>query len=392
MKRQPFIQFGKSIIIVVVALFSARAVPAETITLNLHSSEVNQTAGRDGRILLGMEGFHTRGKPGAPLLPSRSLDIALPSDANLTTVNLDQDIITVDIIDTGCIEPAPPIGIQNPGGRAIYDWGAAKAHVDNGFDRSIYSADRFYPSCCVQRNETGQFRKWRFVRISFTPCQYNPVRQQLKIVRNLRIHINFERIPNPLKDLYLADSVVDDLAAERFVNFQEAIAWYPEPDASSRAEIWDYVIITSNEIENSSAKLDEFIQHKIRRGFSPVVITEDELDAVQAPPPNDKAEKIRQWLKNNYMEHSMEYVLLIGNPHPTSADVPMKSLYQVLMSNIIEKVPSDIYYSALNGAWDLNDDGMTGVYPEDWADGGVDLTPQVFVGRIPIYQRNTFES
>jgi hypothetical protein len=47
--------------------------------------------------------------------------------------------------------------------------------------------------------------------------------------------------------------------------------------------------------------------------------------------------------------------------------------------------PSDAYYADLEGDWDLNGDGRFAEYPEDMEEGGVDLGPEVLVGRLPLY-------
>ncbi len=130
----------------------------------------------------------------------------------------------------------------------------------------------------------------------------------------------------------------------RFYNAQDASQWYGEPllsalttgtpqtadarsaqDAASGA--YDYVIITSSTTKAGSAKLNSFIDHKKSKGHSVLVVTEADFNGLQGQAPNRRAEKIRQWLINNYLNYGIEYVLLIGDPTPYESgegDIPMK--------------------------------------------------------------------
>jgi hypothetical protein len=91
--------------------------------------------------------------------------------------------------------------------------------------------------------------------------------------------------------------------------------------------VYDYVIITTNAIEAGSTKLASFITHKQSLGHTVLVVTEDDFGGLTGQAPNHKAERIRQWLKNNYVSKGIKYVLLIGDPHPYESgegDIPMK--------------------------------------------------------------------
>lgn len=88
-------------------------------------------------------------------------------------------------------------------------------------------------------------------------------------------------------------------------------------------------------------------------------------------PPNGVAEKIRQWLKNNYLQLGIENVLLIGNPDeddPTNPDdsvgeIPMKMLYPRVGDGYHwdwYNSPSDYFYADLTGNWDLDGDELFG--------------------------------
>jgi hypothetical protein len=155
------------------------------------------------------------------------------------------------------------------------------------------------------------------------------------------------------------------------------------------AEVYDYVIITTNAIEANSTKLASFITHKQSLGHTVLVVTEDDFGSLTGQAPNHKAEKIRQWLKNNYVSKGIKYVLLIGDPHPyesSEGDIPMKMCWPRYASTTHRESPTDYFYADLTGNWDKDGDGYYGEWGHDYpVSGGVDFSPEVYVGRIPVY-------
>jgi hypothetical protein len=88
--------------------------------------------------------------------------------------------------------------------------------------------------------------------------------------------------------------------------------------ASANGGTYDYVIITTNDIEANSQELQFFIKMKENAGHSVLVVTEDEFGGVTGQFPNDRADKIRKWLQDHDSTYGIDYVLLIGNPDPDS--------------------------------------------------------------------------
>lgn len=123
----------------------------------------------------------------------------------------------------------------------------------------------------------------------------------------------------------------------------------------------DYIIITTNDIVANSDRLAGFIRLKQRFGYSVLVVTEDDYDGLIGQPPNGRAEKIRQWLINNYVPMGIEYVLLIGNPDPALDDIPMKMCWPSF-TDPDREIPTDFFYADLTGNWDLDGDLYYGEY------------------------------
>ncbi len=163
------------------------------------------------------------------------------------------------------------------------------------------------------------------------------------------------------------------------------------------AEATSYIIITTNEIEGNSTKLADFVTHKSNLGFSVEVITEAEYTSGVTC--DERANNIRAWLVINYPsdKKNIEYVLLIGNPHPTTFDsntsIPMKMCWPRNAQTSYKESPTDFFFADLTGNWNIDGDDYYGEFgsasaPQGWQDfaaGGVDRAPEVYVGRIPYY-------
>lgn len=126
----------------------------------------------------------------------------------------------------------------------------------------------------------------------------------------------------------------------------------------------DYAIITTNAILANSVNLGKFIMLKQAFGYSVRVVTETDFEALSGQAPNGRAEKIRQWLKDNYQAMGIKYVLLIGNPDPELDDIPMKRFWPGYdwPNEVQRDYPTDMYYANLNCNWDLDGDQIYGEF------------------------------
>ncbi|MCD6326456.1 hypothetical protein J7M28_02730 [bacterium] len=379
-------------LIIVVAIMVTGAMATETISFEVKSTDYQVSKDSRGGDVIRMDGFKTNAAPGAPLLPRKVLDVALPPSVNWDSVVVRaQDAVEVPIDGLFNIAPAGPDATWPLDSEILVDWADAGQIVD-GKDVSIYGVDANHPRTCASNNTFSQMRKWKFVRVEFTPFAINPVTGQLTLTESARIAIQFETDGEPEPPALLRDTVMDDKAKRRFINFDEAASWYQLADTSAKKNgkdpVYDYVIITTNAIEAGSAKLSDFVTHKTALGFSVLVITEDEFGSMTGQTPNGISEKIRQWLIENYASCEIKFVLFIGDPDPDAGGVPMKMCWPRRNYSSYKEAPTDYFYADLTGDWDLDGDTYFGEYSHDQGTGGIDLTAEVYVGRIPVYDED----
>ncbi len=349
----------------------------------------------NGTNLIIINGFYNGGSPGNPKLPYKSYNILLPSNCNLSTINL--KIIKIDyeyINKTLNIPPAPPIVSDGLNGTIIVDYGLGKKIV-NGYNINVYNNNSFYPEKPVVIANKGQLREAKLVSVLFTPIQYNPVQKKAVYIKKITFKISYNLnnegylTSSPtngnLEEYSISPYTLNLLKNYKPINYDIVNINNKAPNELNNNPIYDYVIITTNSIKSNCNELTNFTNWLKIRGFNPLVITENDYGNATG---QQRAINIRNWLKNHYKTYGIKYVLLIGNPDPDDPlndsdsyrNIPMMMCYPRYYDYSDRESPTDYFYADLTGNWDSNGNGIYGDPNDD-----VDFYPEVFVGRIPFY-------
>jgi Peptidase family C25 len=156
----------------------------------------------------------------------------------------------------------------------------------------------------------------------------------------------------------------------------------------------ELVIVTTAELVGESELLPRLIELRAAEGWDVTVATEADWDVPVGSGTDDRADRIRAYLADNYAHDPGAYALLIGDPAPDGGDVPMKNVHPLIdvihwydewLADEMDPIPTDFYYADLTGEWDCDGDGQYGEYPDDAGAGCVDFQPELFVGRLPVY-------
>ncbi len=154
--------------------------------------------------------------------------------------------------------------------------------------------------------------------------------------------------------------------------------WSPTFRPTADGSAVECVIVTPQAL---AGPFQELAAWKTAKGVQTTVRT---LEWIRATYPNgiDQAEQLRFFLADAYEHWGTLWVLLGGD----SDQVPVR--YATHALNIPPSlVPTDLYYSCLDGNWNLDGDAAFGEgRPPGQTTGGdeADLAPDVFVGRAPV--------
>lgn len=157
------------------------------------------------------------------------------------------------------------------------------------------------------------------------------------------------------------------------------------------------IVVTTADIAEGSAALPDYIAWRRAQGWRVIVATESQWDQPAPRDWDDRAARIREFLRGIYEREGAGYVLLIGDPDPDGDGVPMRRMepmahllpyYPPSLADSLSGVPTDHYYADLDSDWDCDGDGTFGEYPDDAGPAGecADWGPELIVGRIPVYR------
>jgi hypothetical protein len=159
---------------------------------------------------------------------------------------------------------------------------------------------------------------------------------------------------------------------------------YPMMPTSSivdPADSFEYVLITTSNFMNSA--FQDLIDHKIARGTSATIVSVENIIINYAGV--DVQEKIRNFIRDAYMGWETNYVLIGGDVDVVAIRLLWVESWQ---HGYIEDMPSDLYYSCLDGSYNSDGDDQWGE-PNDGPDGDdVDLFAEVYVGRACVGNGN----
>ncbi len=136
--------------------------------------------------------------------------------------------------------------------------------------------------------------------------------------------------------------------------------------------VYDYLIITSLKYDTVFQRLKDW---KIKKGYKTRISFIESIIPYYSG--IDSAEKIRNFIKDQYNSNRFKYLLLGGD----RAIIPVRRLYAMDCNadyyDDEDSIPADIYYSNLDGNFNLDGDQIWGEVEDS-----VDLVPEVIVGRI----------
>ncbi len=351
----------------------------------------------DGTTAVAIDGYAAWRSPGDPTLPLKTIQFLVHPGIDWQTLRVELVEAADQTVDDVLVAPTPP-AVTQPGAdkAAIRElaWGPNK-DIQGGFNLGTYQADAPYPADVVKVLPPADQRGWQLARVVFSPVQHNPARGTLRVLSQATLRLSYAYDPT-------APVAVDDIGRARVaptaVNFADVAPFYATGRMSAGRSTYNYVIITSDDVQDYAGALDDYVAHKTAQGYSVLVKTVESIESeyTRAAYPDlfestdERADRIRAFLKDKYLDFGIEYVLLIGDPDPDDpdygsdsiGDVPMK--YALPDNNYSNKdAPTDQYYADLTGQWDGDGDGLYG----EWEDEpGIELgQPEVIVGRIPHY-------
>jgi hypothetical protein len=316
--------------------------------------------------------------PGCPELPVRFLTYILPPGVTADSVNV--KACEYKLIGDYYLypsQPSVPLDSTPP-------WVPP--------DSAVYNSKSPYPTAPIVIVESGFFDGASVVTVAVHPLMYIPVLREVHLASRIEFDFFVSKADPPSRSRVrgvnaqrtyeLALRAVIENGNEIPVYYQPPMLISEQPpEARGRSDFpypCQYTIVTNDLLADAFEPFADWLTDK---GVPACVIRLSQV--LHHFPGVDDAEKLRNYLKFGYEQCGAVWVLLGGD----AGVVPFRygwcdSTHTVPPpgDDSPYAMPSDLYFSDMNGDWDLDHDLRWG---EPYHDR-VDVYPELFVGRLTV--------
>ena len=239
---------------------------------------------------------------------------------------------------------------------------------------SDYSKDNIYPSELYTKVGSYYFRGYQILFLTLNPVQYNPETGEIYYFEDISVDVDTE-YTGQISPLY-RNSEFDKIDLLKKIDNPSVLETY-NSDAIETISEDDYQLLILT-IEDYKDEFEPLKQTHDSQGLKTEIKT---LNDISMFPGSVTTEDIREFIKEQYIEFGIEYVI-IGGDYDV---IPTKDLWvQAWSGGDVDEMPSDIYYSCLDGPFNYDGDDKWGE-PQDGLNGeDVDLLAEVYVGRASV--------
>jgi len=380
-------------------VFFTRVIEKADDTVCRFSFPVLAITVENGRADIRISGMENAGEPGEPLLPVYYARILVPPGKKVGSVVVREGVVeTISgrFVVKHARHPIPlsyrgPVKVTPP-------------------DVDIYGSDDLYPAYAGRKVSIQRKHGRSIVIIRLNPVRYRPASGRLFRAREFEITVGWKMDKRRLRSQARRKTrsrSSDVLSVNRLVDnpsMNELHGLVPKSASEmERGEMdaligagpgtlestllsegdFEHVIISTETLLNTPGP-HNFQALNDARNASGMTSTNVSLEWICTNYPGtrpfgdpDDPTRIRNFIADAYVNWGTRFVLLGG----TSDEVPVR-MFWVEAGGDTTTMPVDMYYGCLDGTFDGNTNGIYGE-PDDGLDGGeVDLTAEVYVGRV----------
>jgi hypothetical protein len=306
-----------------------------------------------------------QGKLGEPVLPYHSVKALLPVGEQIATIEIElKDIILLE--QTAQLYPKQKVRAYSLADESSFS-----------MNQAIYRQQEAYPTSSFEHYTTEYFCGYSIGLTTFTPVQYIPATQEISYAQTVKVRITTTSSQRKnILPVSTSEKVFQQVAD--FVHNPGNLNRYSQPNQKRNG--YDVLIITNNQF---AGQFNDLQRDYLEKGLLSEINTVEEIATQMSG--IDLPEKIRNAIIESYQNDNISYVLLAGD----TEIIPYRGFFcEVQSSDLIvdDDIPADLYYSALDGTWNDDNDNL-------WAEPEEsDLLPDVAVSRLPFSNLSQLES
>ncbi len=377
--------FRISVVVSMIIAIPFAVVSGASISLKLEvdTADLGFRDSDSGGVVLAVKGFDHLNYFDYPGLPYRVVNVLLPQGEIVSSY----DIEILDMIE---VDPAIDLAVFE--GDLLED--GSKAGITAAADE-VTQDGVIFPKWKVRHVGTSNYKGYRVASFAVYHFSYDLSSGRLTLNREIELVVRTEfdvtdtesvirkrHIPGFREDsekqirsmvinpeqssAYIFDDIEVDTPDRGFVP-----SYLPSMEGSEVS----YVIVTNEEMAPVFERLAEW---KTRKGVPAVVRTVEWIDQNYRAGA-DRAESIRNFLQEAYANWGTEWVLLGGD----TEIIPARYGYVAFFAG--EFIPTDMYFSCLDGNWNADGDSLWGEAFHNDNDTGdeADIYSEVYIGRMP---------
>jgi hypothetical protein len=356
--------------------------PEEPVIQVGFGGEILPTGAQNVTKSIRIPGLENRIIPGEPVVPFRTARILVPFGEEIEDIK----VLPGEKKNLGkiLIEPGQdPLPISFSGN-----------YTFTPLNETTYGSMEPYPKDVYSVVGVQEKQGYKIVYINLYPIMYIPKTKDTYYFGSFDLEVKTAPVQT-LDRGFFRGSADEREAVERIVDNPDEVASYSQDIVTTGSSPlldgnYDYVIITSQSLKNAPGPYNFscLVDMKKSKGIAAAIVTVEDIYATY--PGADDQEKIRNFIKDAYLNNGIIYVLLGGDADGGQGSdswdciVPARGLWAWDYEMSPPKIPSDLYYACLDGNYDYNGNGVYGE-PGDGPWGGeVDLLAEVYVGRAPV--------
>jgi len=304
---------------------------------------------RDGERMMEIEvpGIYLPNDEGKPNLPGDGRMIAIPNGARpyVEVISYDKEVIKgIEV------EPAPRIPFE-----------VEDEPLKYVRDEVVYSRDAYYPDEIVKISDVRKIRGIEYVILGITPFQYNPVKKELVVYKDIRVRVSWEGGEGEFGEERLRSPYFEPILQSNLINYGSL----PKVDFGSKdlsGRGYEYVIIVPDD-PDFIAWADTIRLWRMRQGIKTGVVRLSEIGGNDSAAietfcdtaySNWEVPPVAILLLSDYQSSGKAYgITSPRRPHPYSGtyvtdnvyadvDSPADSLPDIIFARITAQDASDL--------------------------------------------------
>jgi hypothetical protein len=361
----------------VFSLFLPKVFAGEIIQTKAFSVENVSIQSAEGYDILDYIGIPASTFLGKPRLPRVGQAILLPSGSVATSVEI-INMEEVELMGDFNIPPAQKaIQLPMPG--------KSFPLVPVDPDIKTYSLNQFYPTSIIGLVSCGSMCGYTLAQLEIFPVRYNPVTRKAKLVKSITYKLVYNESLTSSTFSTVRQREIFGEILERLVSNPEKIQYYAPkvtaPQMSKTLPSGQYQYVTISGKSEFDTVFTRLARWKTMKGVRDTVIPVSWISSNYTG--YDLPEKIRNFIIDAKNTWGAVFILLGGQGDDLNSSedlIPFRHAYYISIDGgHTDYIPTDLYYSDLDGSWDANGNHIYGELGDN-----VNMYPDVFVGRAPV--------